>query len=354
MCPSLSLAIEFNVPKDKPVLIGTPQNVQVQPNEDYPTIAQRYDIGYYELYESNPGVDPDDTVPGTILIIPTSYILPPELNNNIVINLAEMRLYYQSAKLQKIFIFPIGIGKEGWNTPIGKFKIASKTKNPSWIAPKDVYQYRLEHGEKIPRIVPPGKDNPLGNYAMRLSNPSYLIHGTDDPVGVGRRSSAGCIRMYPQDIEKLFNMVDVGTEVTIINSPYKAAKTKDKVYLEAHMPLYEQRAVMHGDLSLAAETVKKLGSQNTTLVDWKKVEMVAKDHLGIPQLVSGSNMDHLAPTTSNIDTKPKVNPTKTNPVTPTKPNTSKAQKTSTEKKKSNTKKTTTKDQKKTIPLEEVR
>lgn len=285
VCTFSVFATEFKLPPQKTVLIGNVQSARLLPNEDYPTIAQRYDIGYYELYEANPGVDPDAPIAGTILIIPTQYILPPELHHNIVINLAEMRLYYASDKLHKIFIFPIGIGKEGWNTPLGTFKIASKIKNPSWTAPADVYKYRLEHGEKIPRVVPPGKDNPLGNYAMRLSNPSYLIHGTDDPVGVGRRSSAGCIRMYPKDIEKLFAMTDIGTEVRIINSPYKAAKVKNNIYLEAHMPLYEQRMVMQGDLSLAADTVKKLGVKNTAQVDWKKVEIVAKNHIGVPQLV---------------------------------------------------------------------
>ena len=268
-------------------IIGTVQSIKLQPNEDYPIIAQRYDVGYYELYEANPGVDPDSPIAGTILIIPTRYILPPELHYNVVINLAEMRLYYESVNPHKIYIFPIGIGKEGWNTPTGIFAIIAKTKNPSWTAPDDVYRYRIAHGEKIARVIPPGKDNPLGQYALRLSNPSYLIHGTDDPVGVGRRSSAGCIRMYPEDIKKLFSMVNIGTEVQIINAPYKATQINNEIYLEAHMPLYEQRVVMRDDVSLATNTVKKaIAKSNTTSVDWKKVETVAKNHLGVPQLVS--------------------------------------------------------------------
>jgi L,D-transpeptidase ErfK/SrfK len=323
--PLLGLANDFFWTKN--AMVGKVQNVQLQPTDDYPSIAQKYDIGYYELYEANPGVDPDSPVAGTILIIPTQYILPKELDNNIVINLAEMRLYYASSTLHKVFIFPIGIGKEGWNTPIGVFKIANKIKNPSWTAPDDVYRYRIAHGEKIPRVIPPGKNNPLGQYAFRLSNPTYLIHGTDDPVGVGRRSSAGCIRMYGEDIKKLFSMINIGTEVHIINTPYKAAQINDEIYLEAHMPLYEQRVVMHDDVSLATNIVKnithpkiipnefrvlarreqsraadrtktyvssKASSQQSknskieahNMVDWKKVELVAKNHLGIPQLVS--------------------------------------------------------------------
>jgi len=293
-------------------IIGSVQNIKLQPNEDYPTIAQRYDVGYYELYEANPGVDPDAPITGTILIIPTKYILPLELHYNIVINLAEMRLYYESTNPHKIYIFPIGIGKEGWNTPIGTFTVISKTKNPSWTAPEDVYRYRIAHGEKIPRVIPPGKDNPLGEYALRLSNPSYLIHGTDDPVGVGRRSSAGCIRMYPEDIKQLFSMVKMGTEVQIINTPYKAAQINNEVYLEAHMPLYEQRVVMRDDVSLATNIVKKaISKSNTVNVDWKKVETVAKNHLGIPQLVSNANAANAPIIHSRVNSMTIINPAKT-------------------------------------------
>ena len=285
LLPHLAFATKTSL-SHTPTIIGKIQTVQLQPNEDYPTIAQRYDIGYYELYEANPGVDPDSPAPGTILIIPTQYILPQELHYNIVINLAEMRLYYESSNPHKIFIFPIGIGKEGWNTPVGVFKIASKIKNPSWTAPDDVYKYRIARGEKIPRVIPPGKDNPLGDYAFRLSNPTYLIHGTDDPVAVGRRSSAGCIRMYAEDVKKLFSMVKIGTEVHIINQPYKATNVNDKIYLEAHMPLYEQRIAKPGDISAAINIVKKIHTKKAISIDWEQVETVAKTHLGIPQLVS--------------------------------------------------------------------
>lgn len=285
LLPKMVLALNFPVPKNNEIIIGNVQNIQLQASDDYPTIAQRYDVGYYELYEANPGFDPDYPQAGNILIIPTQYILPPELHNNIVINLAEMRLYYESAKLNKIFIYPIGIGQEGWNTPLGTFRVTQKIKNPVWTVPDDIYKYRIEHGIKVAKKVPSGPDNPLGYFAMRLSNPTYLIHGTNDPVGVGRRSSGGCIRMYPKDIEQLFAMTDSGTEVKIINNPYKAAKIGNKFYLEAHMPLYEQRVVMQDDVSAAINNVKMLGSQYNKYIDWEKVKTIATEHLGVPRVI---------------------------------------------------------------------
>lgn len=282
-------ALTFDMPKDGAKLIGAAQNVQLQ-DEDYPTIAQRYDIGYYELFEANPGINQDSPEEDTILVIPTQYILPAELHNNIVVNIAEMRLYCQFPKTRKVLIFPIGIGREGWSTPLGAFKVASKIVNPTWHVSAAIYKYRTEQGDKLDRIVPPGPDNPLGKYAMRLSDPYYLIHGTNDPVGIGRRSSAGCIRMYPEDIKQLFAKTAIGMEVQIINAPYKATIANGKIYFEAHMPLYEQRVLLHGDLTNAFDAVKKLGTKYMEFVDWSKVEQVAMEHLGLPFVVGELNI----------------------------------------------------------------
>ncbi|NIP29109.1 MAG: L,D-transpeptidase family protein, partial [Candidatus Dadabacteria bacterium] len=128
-------------------------------------------------------------------------------------------------------------------------------------------------------------DNPMGEYALRLSNPEYLIHGTDDPVGVGRRSSAGCIRMYPKDIKQLFSLVNKGTRVFIINEPYKVSNENSRIYLEAHMPLHEQRIKMAGDFTRIVNAVKSSAKQNINHIDWQQVLQVAKEHLGIPQQI---------------------------------------------------------------------
>lgn len=283
LCPSLVLALTFPMPPKGSHLVGKIQTMQLKPKDNYASIGRKLDVGFYEIYEANSGVDPDDLSQGTILVIPTQYILPPKLYDSIVINLAEMRLYYSSSRLHEIFTYPIGIGMEDWQTPTGYFKIVEKIEHPKWFVPKSIQEYRAEHHDKVPKVVPSGADNPMGEYALRLSDPEYLIHGTDNPEGVGQRSSAGCIRMYPKDIKELFPLVKEGTRVFIINEPYKVTKERDKIYLEAHMPLYEQRIKMADDFTPVINVLKKLGEKNIKHLDWQQVLLVANEHLGIPQ-----------------------------------------------------------------------
>ena len=167
---------------------------------------------------------------------------------------------------------------EKWNTPEGLFHIVGKETHPVWIVPDSIRKYRAQHGNAVKKIVPAGASNPMGDYALRLSNTAYLIHGTNDAVGVGRRSSAGCIRLYPEDIKQLFAMVKVGTPVHIINQPYKACLNANKVYLEAHIPLSEQRAKMKGDFSAAVQVVSKVHKNR----DKQSIIKIAQEHLGIP------------------------------------------------------------------------
>jgi len=280
---SLVIALTFPMPPKGSHIVGKIQTIQINSNDNYTSVGQKFDVGYYEIFEANPGVDPDDLYPGTILVIPTQYLLPPKLYDSIVINLAEMRLYYSSSRLHKIFTYPIGIGMEDWQTPTGYFKIIEKIEHPKWFVPKSIQEYRAEHHDEVPKVVPSGADNPMGEYALRLSNPEYLIHGTDNPGGVGQRSSAGCIRMYPKDIKELFSLVKKDTRVFIINQPYKVAKNKGMIYLEAHMPLHEQRIKMAGDFTPVVNALKKSGEKNIDHIDWQQVLQVAKEHLGIPQ-----------------------------------------------------------------------
>lgn len=284
---SCTYALSFEIPKNGTV-IGTPKTAIVREDEDFSDIAQRYDIGYYELFEANPGVDPDNPPPNTALIIPTQYIIPPELHeNSILVNLAEMRLYYRPPGMNRIYIYPVGIGKEDWNTPTGAMKIIGKTANPKWIPPESIYKFRQAIGDPVPRVVMPGPDNPLGKYKLRLSNPEYLIHGTNAPEGVGRRTSSGCMRLYPNDIEQLFNMVKVGTKVLIINKPYKAGWLDGKLYLEAHMPLFEERLHWGNDVSPALKIVETVAGAQVAQVDWQKARQVAQEHLCIPRVIGG-------------------------------------------------------------------
>ena len=181
--PAIGYGLTFNLPKPGDALIGEYQIAQVRSSEEnLSDIAEKFDIGYYELHEANPGVNPDDPPIGTILVVPTQYILPLELKRNtIVINLAEMRLYYCPKYGSKFYIFPIGIGKEDWETPLIETTIVQKIKDPKWVVPESIYKFRKSIGDKIQRVIPAGPDNPLGKYKLRLANPAFLIHGTNVP-----------------------------------------------------------------------------------------------------------------------------------------------------------------------------
>lgn len=288
MVPFCGYGLSFKLPHNGNDLVGQVQFTQVRESEDFSDIAFRFDIGYYELLEANPGVDPDDPPLHTVLVVPTQYLLPKELQpNQILINLAEMRLYYQPRLENKVYIFPVGIGKEDWETPVGEMSIVGKAENPPWVVPQSIYKFRESIGSKVERVVPPGPNNPLGRYVIRLSKDGYLIHGTNLFAGVGRRSSAGCIRLYEKDIAQLYNLVGVGTKVTVINQPYKVGQFNQELYLEAHMPLFEERINM-GDnpklaVSLIKETIVKKGFSSR--IDWEKVNQVVKEHLVLPRIV---------------------------------------------------------------------
>jgi len=295
-CPALSFGLTFDLPKVGDNLVGMSKVAQVKNEESFSDIAFRFDVGYYEMFEANPGIDPDNPPADTILIVPTQYILPEELKpNTIVVNLAEMRLYYQHKVAKKVYIYPVGIGKEDWETPLGQMTIVKKVKNPTWHVPTSIYKFRELIGDKVSRTVPPGPDNPLGSYALYLSVKGNLIHGTNLYVGVGRRSSAGCIRLYEKDIEELYNLVDVGTKVIIINQPYKAGWLGNKLYLEAHMPLFEQRIEMGDDMKPALDVVSKAAKNRKTVINWQKVYKIAKEHLTVPRAVNDKNKVSASP-----------------------------------------------------------
>ena len=286
-----AFGLSFDLPKSGDSLVGKPKTAQVSKNNEdaYIDIPYEYDIGYYELFEANPGIDPDNPPEGAILIIPTQYILPKELKRDtIVINIAEMRLYYQPKKENKVYIFPVGIGKEDWETPLCESTIVEKIPNPSWVMPESIYRYRkaTNPNEKLARVTPPGPENPLGKYKLRLSTTAYLIHGTNVPEGVGRRGTAGCIRLYPKDIEQLYNMVSVGTHVISINKPFKAGWHSKDLYLEAHMALFEQKLEMGENVKPVFDVVASEAKLKNAMIDWARTAKIAREHLVIPRKIN--------------------------------------------------------------------
>ena len=195
-------------------------------------LAWHSDVGYNEITDANPGVDPFDPEEGVRVTIPGQWILPDApRRRGIVINLAEMRLYHFMTRYRdRVQTYPIGIGDEGWDTPVGTYHIVEKIVNPAWHVPASI---RAEKPE-LPAVVPPGPDNPLGSHALRLSIGTVLIHGTDRPYGIGRRVSHGCIHLYPEDIVELFQAVGLGTTVEIVRQPVKATLADGRVLVEIH------------------------------------------------------------------------------------------------------------------------
>lgn len=288
---SQALALKFQLPSKGDDLFGRVQFAQAKQGDNFAKLARRYDVGFYELVEANPEVNPKQPAPGTIVIIPTEYLLPHVARVGIVINLATMRLYYFPRHKSYFYTFPIGIGRRDWMSPLGALHIMQKIKNPVWIVPDSIMKYRQENGDPVPKVVQSGPMNPLGYYAMRLSKPTYLIHGTNDPSSVGRRSSAGCIHLYPEDIKKLFSMISVGERVLIINQPYLAGKINGKLYIEAHLPLIEQRQALANTSAVVVALINSILNNNDNWhIDWQSATEIVREHTGIPTTVG--NLPH--------------------------------------------------------------
>ena len=283
---SSSFSLTFPLPAKGGDVVGKISTYVVNKGDSIASIAQKTDMGYFEMLEANPGVNADNPQVGTVLIIPSEYILPPYPRRGIVINLVQMRMYYYPQGKNIVETYPVGIGRMEWGTPLGKMTIIGKRKNPTWHVPKSIKEARAKDGVELPDMVPPGPKNPLGKYAMRLSNTAYLIHSTNDPSGVGRRSSSGCVRMYPDDIASIFPRIDHGTRVTIIDDPYAAGWKGNELFLESHLPLQEQQDELvnnHEEAVRKALTAKTHNRKAT--IDWKKAYAISTEEMGLPQVV---------------------------------------------------------------------
>lgn len=242
-------------------LVGDIQYATPEPGETLSDVGIRYDVGYFEMVRANPQVDPLRPLPlRTRLVIPSQYLLPPGPREGIVINLAEYRLYYYPPGDNVVVTMPVGIGREGWHTPVGKTRVTVKERDPVWHPTANVRAEAAKNGTPIPNEFPGGDGNPLGRHVLRLGWATYLIHGTNRRDGVGSRVSAGCIRMMPEDIEQLFDRVAVGTPVTVMNEPLKLGLMNGQLYLQVHPALTDEKKVnLHAFLQdkLSGYTLKK-------------------------------------------------------------------------------------------------
>ena len=204
-------------------VVGSVQVVRAHDEDTLSDIARRFNVGYEEIVSANPGVDPWLPGAGTEVVIPTEFVLPDAKRQGIVINLAAMRLFYfpkmKPGEPQKVITHPIGIGRVGWRTPEGSTRVVSKKDAPTWTPTPSIRKEHAADGDPLPKVVPPGPDNPMGTHALMLGWPEYAIHGTDKPPSIGLRGTHGCLRMYPEDIVGIYDAVPVGTPVTVVNQP---------------------------------------------------------------------------------------------------------------------------------------
>ncbi|MCG8668199.1 MAG: L,D-transpeptidase family protein, partial [Pseudomonadales bacterium] len=264
-------------------VIGTSSIVQTRYEDTFTDVARRFGLGYEEIVRANPGVDPWLPGEGTEVVLPTRFVLPENIGDGLVINLAEYRMYYltEGDAGQQVVTFPISIGRMDWATPLGWSKVVDKVHKPSWYPPESVRREYAAEGRELERVVPPGPDNPLGDYAMRLSIPGYLIHGTNRPAGVGMRVTHGCIRMYPEDIERLFPQVALDTRVQILNQPYKLGWLGDDLYLEVHPPLVSADGAEAPGLTAITQLYVRATRDRPARIDWDEVHRVFREHRGI-------------------------------------------------------------------------
>jgi len=278
-------ASTFILPDVDDSLVGEPVALKVTYDDRFATLAMKYDLGFEELRHANPDVDPWIPGAGAVVVLPTQFMLPPGARQGIVINLPEYRLYYFPKDSGTVLTFPIGIGRTGFQTPATTTKIVAKIVNPSWYPTK---AHRVEHAEQgdiLPTVVPPGPDNPLGALAIQLALPSYFLHGTNKPFGVGQRVSHGCVRLYPNDIQSLADAVPIGLQVRIVDEPLKVSWHKGALYLEAHPPL-EGEPNMAKMTQLINRAVDARADGKNLVIDWTRAEEIARTSTGMPGAIS--------------------------------------------------------------------
>jgi L,D-transpeptidase ErfK/SrfK len=272
--------VDSIVSPDHPApMIGRNRPYVIGKDDTLIELAYRSGIGYRCLARANPGVDPWLPPRGKTILLPYATILPLKPKPGIVINLAEFRLYYfwREGGHLRARIYPIGIGQEGWDTPLGDFSIVAKAKDPIWVVPESIQKERPDQ----PTVVPPGPDNPLGGYWLGLSAKGYGIHGTTKPLGVGRKVSHGCIRLYPKDIGDLFSRAEKGTPVKIIYQPVKVGVRENKLWVEIH-PNERDETASVANVILKYKALLEWPAE----INWPTVWREADKPTGIPLVIS--------------------------------------------------------------------
>jgi L,D-transpeptidase ErfK/SrfK len=227
-------------------VVGELRYARARNDETLIDIAREFDLGYDQIVKANPSVNRWLPDAGAEITLPQLYILPGTVRRGLVMNIAELRLYYyptpKKGEASEVRTYPVSIGRMDWRTPLGTTKVVAKERNPAWRPPRSIREEHARDGDPLPEVIPGGHpENPLGGFALRLGIPTYLIHGVDErkSFGIGMRVTHGCVRMYPEDISQLFEVIPVNTPVLIIDEPVKVGRLGDRVFLSVHQPLDE-------------------------------------------------------------------------------------------------------------------
>lgn len=294
----------YPLPSGRDDLIGSLTTYRIQPGDTLLDVGRWFGLSAKEISDANGHMDWWLPPAGREVILPTEHILPDSPHSGIILNVPEMRLYYyfpspayahtrashkkgkltpialRGGSARVVYTFPVGLGRFDWKTPLGVWRVTEKVKNPIWVMPDDIYQEHLERDGEAEKVVPAGPDNPLGLYKLDLSIPEYGLHGTNVPWGIGMTVSHGCVRLYPEDIERLFGKTPVGTPGEFTYQPVKFGWRGDALYAEVHDDLYGKYP---GLWNLASQEVQrhKLAGQ----VDMVKLEKLVEARSGIPSYV---------------------------------------------------------------------
>ena len=276
----------FPLPPAGTDIVGEVKVVRVKGSETLLDIARRYGLGYGEIAAANPGIDPWVPGDGTQVVLPTQFILPSGPRRGIVLNLAQLRLFYfptpARGKPAQVITQPVGIGTDYASTPLGETRIVRKAVSPVWRPSRDIREEHVADGHWLAAEVPPGPDNPLGKFALYLAlKGNYLIHGTNKPWGVGMRVSHGCIRLYPEGIESLYSQVPVGTAVRIVDERLLLGTRDGKLYVQAY-PSQEKRSASNDDnLTPHVEAILRKVPRGQA-VDWDKSMELLRSGRALP------------------------------------------------------------------------
>jgi L,D-transpeptidase ErfK/SrfK len=273
--------------------------------DTFAAIGSRIAMGYLELVKANPGVDPWLPGEGTTITLPSLYVMPDARREGIVINLAEYRLYYFTG--DGVQVYPVGVGTEDNPSPLTDAKVTMPLESPAWYPPESIRAEHQRDGDFLPRMVPPGPDNPLGSHALLLSEKGYLIHGTNRKFGVGMAVSHGCFRMYNEDISRFVYQVSKGTPVQIVRDPVKIGLSGGEVWLEVHRPNEDYPREDRDNLwRQTFDEVAAFRKQHPGVeVQRHAIERVVNQADGIPAMI-GEQVTHMAADKTTDDKTPAV------------------------------------------------